>query len=692
MQTVQKKKRLNSFFESLEMRQLLATITVTSTADSAATGTLRAAVEAANIATEPTTIIFDTSTNGPFRNRRSIVLTEPLDFTNIDFPTTITGPQAGLIISGGGDTQLLTIESGVSVSLNKLRFTEGGASATGGGGDGSGLPTDRGGAIYNAGILDIRNSTIDGSVADTMGGGLFNAAGAQVTLINDTFANNSASGNGGAIANEGTVSSINVTIAANDASRGGGISNATTATFSVGNTIMGGNRAFALNAGDIDGKITSRGYNFIGNSAGATGFAVTDLRGGTNAATELDPELSPTLAYNGGPTPTLLPLTGSLVIDHGSNILVPTGITTDQRGQTRIVKSTSVSGTLCDIGSVEVGPSSNAEADVFGRGFQIFSGSSFTTFFNDTDFGTVRPGVLVSHVFTLKNTGTGTLNTSGLTVPAGFIVTEGLKSTIAAGSFDTFTIKFDTSTTGTFSGDVSFTTNDTDENPYVFAIEGTCEIPNAPEVEMVGTGTHTIINNDLQPTTVDGTDFGTTEQGTAVTRTFTIKNTGIQPLVTTGLAVPAGFTIVGDLASTIAPGASDTFQIRMTAAAQGNFSGLVTFTTTDRDEAKCVFKIRGTVKAPTIPSAPTSLRTTAVTSSQINLAWTDGSTNETKFIIEVATDKNFTTGKITRTVVADVTKFYFTGLKSGTTYYIRVRAYNTAGYSASSNVLTQKTL
>ncbi|MCA9094058.1 MAG: DUF1559 domain-containing protein [Planctomycetaceae bacterium] len=95
----------------------------------------------------------------------------------------------------------------------------------------------------------------------------------------------------------------------------------------------------------------------------------------------------------------------------------------------------------------------------------------------------------------------------------------------------------------------------------------------------------------------DVADLGSTTYPAELLKTFTIKNTGSQPLVISSVQLPDGFTLVTPL-NTIAPGASAPFTIRLDGSVGGNFGGLVTINSNVPDQPSLKFTIEGTVDSP----------------------------------------------------------------------------------------------
>ncbi len=297
---------------------------VTSTADDGSAGTLRSALNQANSATGAQTIEFSPLFNTP----QTITLSGQFGTLALKNQSgiTITGPEAGLTINGGGNGG-----SGraFSVYLNDTASISG-VTITGGTGN-------FGGALYNhGGTLNLTNCTVAGNTASKYGGGLYTSGG-TVNLTNCTFFNNSAGSGfyGGAIYNLGAdVSLVNCTISGNTAAFGGGLYDAKE-TFVYSNTslqgtIVAGNTATDAHGGpNLWGNIEqtefiSAGHNLIG--ANPDGAIVT------LSATDLlnkDPLLAP-LGNYGGPTQTMPLRPGSPAIGKGFAVL---GLTDhDQRG------------------------------------------------------------------------------------------------------------------------------------------------------------------------------------------------------------------------------------------------------------------------------------------------------------------------------------------------------------------------
>ncbi|HZL35243.1 MAG TPA: right-handed parallel beta-helix repeat-containing protein [Tepidisphaeraceae bacterium] len=195
--------------------------------------------------------------------------------------------------------------------------------------------------------IDGGSATIIGStISGNSGAALYNFG--QTSLTNDTVSNNS----GGGIANERNITVYDTTVAGNTSSQDAGISNIVGAsslpTFTLANTIVAGNivTGSAGSGGeDASGPFISLGHNLIGQTDGSTGWTGSDVQGST--AQPLDPRLWP-LGFYSGPTQTMPPILGSPALNAGSVALIPDGVTTDQRGLSRVVNG------LVDIGAVEV--------------------------------------------------------------------------------------------------------------------------------------------------------------------------------------------------------------------------------------------------------------------------------------------------------------------------------------------------
>ncbi|TAF35259.1 MAG: choice-of-anchor D domain-containing protein [Cytophagales bacterium] len=108
--------------------------------------------------------------------------------------------------------------------------------------------------------------------------------------------------------------------------------------------------------------------------------------------------------------------------------------------------------------------------------------------------------------------------------------------------------------------------------------------------------------------------FGTTNTGTAITRTFTVNNTGATALNLSGFSVTGtGFTGTAPPAS-IAAGASGTFTLTFnpTCGSSAAFAGNVTFNTNDCSEAPYNFTLSGSTNACNISALGTGIQTACV--------------------------------------------------------------------------------
>lgn len=296
----------------------------------------------------------------------------------------VFAPQGGGIYISQGQVEIVdSVLSGNMVGTLTTSASASGKSAYGGGisvtADGE-LLLDRSTLLDNAAVGQ-GSATLGGGLG--FGGGLFSSG--DVTIIDSTFSGNlarggnSLSGNaghgiGGAIfvASSGRTTIESSTLVGNLAEGGlsdsgtdgqaiaGGIWESQTTAPSIKSSVIADNGAGNNNASysqfekkDVAGVFDSQGFNFVGVSTSTAGFnQPTDQ---TGQVTDLNPPIGTDLSSyslnpmltdvddHGGPTPTLLPLLGSQLIDAGS-----ASSTSDQRGMPRPI------GPQDDIGAVEL--------------------------------------------------------------------------------------------------------------------------------------------------------------------------------------------------------------------------------------------------------------------------------------------------------------------------------------------------
>ncbi len=188
-----------------------------------------------------------------------------------------------------------------------------------------------------------------------------------------------------------------------------------------------------------------------------------------------------------------------------------------------------------------------------------------------------------------------------------------------------------------------------------------------------------------------GSLAGNTFTTGAITANCTVATSFAINTYTISAAAGNNGTITPSGAVTVSYGASQAFTITPNAnyhitdvKVDGVSQGAITsYTFTNVTANHTITAIFGVVE-------PTNLTATAVSSTQVNLSWTDNSNNESGFAIERKTDLAGAYAQIA-TVPANVTTYSEAGLATNTIYYYRVRAYNAIGYSTYSNVASATT-
>jgi len=346
--------------------------------------TLREAINAANVHSGADTITFDSSLSGA-----TITLGSTLPALSGDVKIDGSSLDSAVTISGNNSVQVMSTNYGVNVTLNALTIANGETSVFGGG-------------IDNFGALTVMDSTFLNNNASGDGGGIYVNAGSSAKIINSTFFGNSASGGGGGggISKNDTsfLTVINSTFSGNTAAAGGGGISAITTSASeltLENTII---------ANSTNGDCRILGSLSASNTLMEDSNHACGLTNGSNGnIVGSDPNLA-ALANNGGPTQTMALLSGSPAIDKGNDTVCAASPVNnlDQRGVTR------PQGKHCDIGAYElvIIPIVTVNQAAGQSDPTVTSPIHFTTIFNEP----INTSTFTASDVTLGGTVSGTLS------------------------------------------------------------------------------------------------------------------------------------------------------------------------------------------------------------------------------------------------------------------------------------------
>ena len=155
------RKGFRPWLDPMEQRTLLSTIVVSNPTDTPVAGEtdLRQAIVQANTTGGDQSIVFDKTV---FNTPRTITLSGvQLELSDTTGTETITGPKAGVTVSGNNASRVFQVDGGVTASISGLTITGGMTTAVQG---------DAGG-LANFGTTMLNNCTVSGNSGGVPGGG-----------------------------------------------------------------------------------------------------------------------------------------------------------------------------------------------------------------------------------------------------------------------------------------------------------------------------------------------------------------------------------------------------------------------------------------------------------------------------------------------------------------------------------------
>ena len=220
------------------------------------------------------------------------------------------------------------------------------------------------------------------------------------------------------------------------------------------------------------------------------------------------------------------------------------------------------------------------------------------------DFGTIDAGQTGEQTITITNTGTASLEITGIESDVPGLTFDTTMFTLAPNGSQTVTITFPGSTAGTFSGNITISSNDPDRATQTLSVSVIVQPPPAPAIS-------------VQQTAVN---FGIIEAGQTGQQTITIRNTGTAPLEITGIQSNVSGLTFTPSTFTLAPNGSQTVTVTFPSSTAGTFSGNITISSNDPGRATRTLSVSVIVQPPPVPAI--SVQQTAVDFGTVEFAQT----------------------------------------------------------------------
>ncbi len=202
------------------------------------------------------------------------------------------------------------------------------------------------------------------------------------------------------------------------------------------------------------------------------------------------------------------------------------------------------------------------------------------------DFGTIVAGQTGQQTITITNTGTGSLEITGIESDVPGLKFDTTMFTLAPNSSQMVTITFPSSTAGTFSGNITISSNDPDRATQILSVSVIVQPPPVPVIA-------------VQQTAVN---FGTVAFAQTVQQTITIRNAGTADLEITGIESDVPGLMFTPSTFTLAPNGSQTVTITFPSSTAGTFSGNITISSDDTNSGTQTLSVSVTVQPRPVPA------------------------------------------------------------------------------------------